>query len=354
MMVVRVLVFLLGAAVVFFTLFSAMKTVVLPRSAPDWLARAVFRSLRFLFNLRLRAAGNYAEKDRVMAFFGPVGVLMLLPAWLLLVSLGYSGMLWAISQVSWLEAYTISGSSLLTLGFAQSHHLAGNLLEFTEGTIGLMLVALLIAYLPTMYAAFQRRESAVTLLEVRAGSPPSAIEMLLRFHRIHGLEALNEQWRIWETWFVDIEESHTSLAALVFFRSAQPDHSWVTAAGAVLDAASLAESTLAIPHDVQAQLCIRAGYLALRRIADVFRVEYQASPQKGDPISIRREEFERAWEQLATQGLPVRTDRDQAWEDFTGWRVNYDRVLVALAGLTMAPSAPWSSDRTTNGDQEFR
>lgn len=350
MIVIRVIVFLLGATVVLFTLFSAIKTVVLPRSAPDRLALAVFRSLRFLFGLRLRAARTYTEKDRVMAFFGPVGVLTLLPVWLALVSAGYTGIFWAIGQISWKEAYIISGSSLLTLGFATSNYSPGNLLEFTEGTIGLMLVALLIAYLPTMYAAFQRRESAVTLLEVRAGSPPSAIEMLLRFHRIHGLEQLNEQWKTWENWFVDIEESHTSLAALVFFRSPQPDHSWVTAAGAVLDAASLAQSALDIPSDVQAQLCIRAGYLALRRIADFFGVPYDPSPQKGDPISIRREEFDAACERLAAQGVPLKADLDLAWQDFAGWRVNYDRVLIALANLTMAPEAPWSRDREMKGD----
>jgi hypothetical protein len=208
-----------------------------------------------------------------------------------------------------------------------------------------LLVALLIAYLPTMYAAFQRREAAVTLLEVRAGSPPSAIEMILRYHRLHGLDRLSEQWRVWEAWFVDIQESHTSLAALVFFRSPRPDHSWVTAAGAVLDAAALTRSTVDTPTDFQADLCIRAGYLALRHIADFFSVPYNDDPQKGDPISVTRQEFDAACELLSAQGVPLKPDRQQAWEDFAGWRVNYDTVLIALAGLTMAPEAPWSSDR---------
>jgi hypothetical protein len=219
------------------------------------------------------------------------------------------------------------------------------ILEFTEATIGLILVAILIAYLPTMYSAFQRRETAVALLEVRAGNPPSAVEMLLRFQRIHGLDRLNEQWKTWENWFVDVQESHTSLAALVFFRSPQPDHSWVTAAGAVLDAAALTRSTLDLPLDVQADLCIRAGYLALRYIADFFHVPYDPNPKPDDPISISRQEFDTAYDQLAGQGLPVNSDRDQAWRDFAGWRVNYDAVLLALAKLTMAPYAPWSSDR---------
>lgn len=84
--------------------------------------------------------------------------------------------------------------------------------------VGLILVALLISYLPTMYTAFAGREAAVALLGVQAGTPPSAVEMILRYHRIQVLERMREQWPTWEAWFVDIEESHTSLSALVFFR----------------------------------------------------------------------------------------------------------------------------------------
>ena len=153
-------------------------------------------------------------------------------------------------------------------------------------------------------------------------------------------------WVQWEQWFADIEESHTSLAALVFFRSPQPDHSWVTAAGAILDAAALLRSTLDVPHDAQADLCIRAGYLALRRIADYFNISYNRDPKPGDPISINRDEFDAAYDQLAAANVPMKTDRDQAWRDFSGWRVNYDTVLLALAAITMAPYAPWSSDRS--------
>jgi hypothetical protein len=207
------------------------------------------------------------------------------------------------------------------------------------------MVAILIAYLPTIYAAFARREAAVSLLEVRAGSPPSAVEMILRYQRLHGLAALGELWPQWEVWFTELEESHTSLAALVFFRSPKPERSWVTAAGAVLDTAGLMNAVVDVPHDLRADLTIRAGYLALRSIADVFRVPYDPHPQPGDPISLTRAEFDTACEQLTAQGVPLKPDRDQAWADFAGWRVNYDTVLIALAWITMAPAAPWSSDR---------
>lgn len=172
-------------------------------------------------------------------------------------------MFWALGEVTWYEAFRLSGSSLLTLGFAHTDIPIYTLLEFSEATIGLILLTLLIAYLPTMYSAFSRRETAVTLLEVRAGDPPSAVELLKRYQRIHGLEALSDQWHTWEVWFADVEESHTSLAMLVYFRSPRTNHSWITAAGTMLDAAALTLAAAKLPQDPQAALCIRAGYIAL-------------------------------------------------------------------------------------------
>jgi hypothetical protein len=115
----------------------------------------------------------------------------------------------------------------------------------------------------------------------------------------------------------------------------------------VLDAASLIRSSVDVPADVQADLCIRAGYLALRRIADFFNIPYNPAPSyPDDPISITREEYELACSELAEAGVPLKADRERAWRDFAGWRVNYDSPLLALARLTMAPYAPWSSDRS--------
>jgi hypothetical protein len=170
--------------------------------------------------------------------------------------------------------------------------------------------------------------------------------MLLRFHRNQGLEKLSDYWKVWEAWFADIEESHTTLPALIFFRSPRPENSWVTAAGAVLDAASITLSAIEIPYDVSAALSIRAGFLALRRIATYFDIPNPQTPHYPDtPICVDRKEFDDLLNQLAGAGLPLKPDREQAWRDFAGWRVNYDRALILLCGLVMAPEAPWSSDR---------
>jgi len=338
-----------GSLLIVVAFFSAVRTFVLPRSAPDPVVRVVFRSLRRIFDALTRRARDYPERDAIMAFFAPTGLLALLPAWLVMIALGYACLFWVLGTETWYDALVLSGSSLLTLGFARADGLANVLLSFSEAVLGLMLVAILIAYLPTIYAAFSRREAAVSLLEVRAGSPPSAVEMILRFNRLHGLDHLSDLWPDWELWFTEIEESHTSLAALVFFRSPKPERSWVTAAGAVLDAAALTNAVVDIPHDLQADLTIRAGFIALRSIADFFGLKYDPDPRPTDSISVTRDEFDAACERMGAAGVPLKADREQAWRAFAGWRVNYDRVLVALAHITMAPYAPWSSDRKPAG-----
>lgn len=346
MVFVRILLFMAGLALVGLTIRSALQTFVLPRAVHDRLTRGVFAVTRVAFGLLARRANTYVERDRVMALYSPTSLLLLPVVWLALVLIGYTGIYLGVGVRDLRTAVTISGSSLVTLGFAPPRTVVQMVLVFTEAGVGLLLAALLIAYLPTMYSAWQRREQVVALLEVRAGSPPTAAEMILRFFRIDMLSHLSLLWESWEIWFVDLEESHTSLAPLVFFRSPQPDRSWVTAAGAVLDAASLMVSAVDVPRDPQAQLTIRSGYIALRRIASFFGIRFDADPRPTDPISISREEFDAVLDELDAQGVPLKADRMQAWLDFSGWRVNYDTTLLALANLTMAPYAPWTSDRS--------
>ncbi len=348
--ILKILSALLGVIIVVVTILSAVGSFVVPRAMPDFLSRLIAVAWRRLFNLRIRFVKSYVEKDRVMAFYAPITLVSFPMVWLTLVTIGYMFIFWATGNRTMGEAYMLSGSSLLTLGFASSDALFERMLIFSEAAIGLIMVALLISYLPTMYSAFSRRESAVTMLDVRAGSPPSAVEMILRIFRI-GEFKMDDFWEEWENWFAQLEESHTSLAILVFYRSPVPEYSWVTASGAVLDAAALSAAVLDTPRNPKEELCIRAGYLALRRIASFFSIEYNEFPTNQDPISIRREEFDQACETLAAGGVPIQQDRDQAWLDFKGWRVNYDTVLLALCNITMAPYAPWSSDRAQTYNQ---
>jgi len=342
----RSVVFILGVLIVVRTLASAVRTLVLPRSARDPIALLVFGIVRRVFNLRAHKLTSYERRDGIMALYAPVSLLALPVVWLVLILLGYVGIYWALGAGDLYHAFTLSGSSLFTLGFERQDEWVMMAAMFSEAAIGLILIALLISYLPTMYGAFSRRETAVTMLEVRAGNPPSVLEMISRAHRIRGLDALTPLWEEWEVWFSDIEESHTSLAALVFFRSPNSGRSWVTASGTILDTAAFCASSLDRPRNPSAELCIRAGYIALRAVADYFQVDYNANPASTDPISISREEYDAVYDELAALGVPLKPDRNQCWRDFAGWRVNYDTVLLALAALTMAPYAPWSSDRS--------
>ena len=303
--------------------------------------------MRRLFELRLRKVRTYEERDAIMAYYAPVSMLMLVPLWLTLTLIAFTGLFWSTGVDSLFEAYGLSGSSLFTLGFKMDNTTLHMTFSFIEAALGMMIIALLIGYLPTMYGAFSVREAAVNLLDVRAGTPPTVAAMISRAHRIGRLGDLSGFWSEWELLFTQIAESHTTLPALVFFRSPQSSRSWVTAAGNVLDTAAFLRSTVAVPHDPQADLCIRAGYLALRQVADYFGMGYNAAPHfPEDSISIDYSEFETVYEQLAAEGVPLVADRAQAWQDFAGWRVNYDRVLLWLCAFTMAPYAPWSSDRS--------
>jgi hypothetical protein len=346
MVVVQVLVFLAGLSFTAWTLLSAIRTVILPRSAQSVLARTVFVATRRAFELVAPSRRSYDFRDKVMALYAPVALVAMAAAWLVLATIGFTAMFWAVDTSSLGDAFHLSGSSITTLGFAPADTFVERVLAFAESAIGLFLVALVITYLPSMYNAFSRREAKVALLEVRAGLPPSAVEFLVRHHRIGWLEQLDDYWLEWEAWFAEVEESHTSYPALAFFRSPEPGRSWVTAAGTALDSAALMAATVQGGNRGPQGVCIRAGYLALRRIASFYGIVFDPDPAPDAPISITRQEFDAAVDELEAAGVPLKRDRDRGWRDFTGWRVNYDTVLLALAEITMAPYATWTSDRS--------
>jgi hypothetical protein len=341
----RILAVAAGVAIVAASIGSAVKTVVLPRASASRITRSVFLLMRGLFRIVARPSMRFDRRDRILGAYAPLGLMATLAAWLTLALGGFTLIFWGTDHQGWRAAFNLSGSSLFTLGFGRPEGLGSTALIFIEAAIGLFLLALLITYLPTIYAAFSRREVGITALEVRAGSPPSAREMIWRYWRLERLSEIHEVWAEWERWFVDVEESHTSHPSLAFFRSSHPDHSWITAAGAVLDGAALVLSSVDLPRDVKAEFCIRSGYLCLRAIADYFQIVHDPNPNPDDPISIGRDEWNAVIDDLAEAGVPLKPDRDQAWRDFAGWRVNYDRVLISLAALTEAPMALWSSDR---------
>ena len=345
MIVLRVLLFVAGAAVVLWAVRSVIRTFLVPRPLRATLGRAVFIGVRRVLRLWAGERQNYAMRDRVMAYYAPVALVTLLVVWVAILLVGFTAMFFALGRFSLIEALTIAGSSMFTLGFATRQDAPIVILDFVAAGTGLVFLALYITYLPSLYNGFQRRERGVAKLEVRAGQPPTGVYLIELAWTVGRLENLRDLFAEWEDWFTDVDESHSALPALAFFRSTHSDHSWITAAGAILDGASLYDSSVGTPRIPEPQYMIRSGYLCLRHLAEFFQIPVDHDPRPDDPISIRREEFDEAYDRLSHRGVPVRTDRDQCWRDFAGWRVNYDSALVGLARLTMAPLAPWSSDR---------
>ena len=160
----------------------------MPRSSDERLTNAVFKVVLLIFRLRLRRVTTYEERDQMLALYAPISLLMLPAVWLAVILFGYILMYWAIEPRPLYDVFSLSGSSLLTLGFTKSEGVLSLVLEFSEAVFGLTMAALLIAYLPTMYSAFSRREAMVAMLDVRAGTPPTPLELISRAHRIRGLD----------------------------------------------------------------------------------------------------------------------------------------------------------------------
>lgn len=339
--------FVSGLLLVSWTLLSAMRTVVLPRGAHVLLTQLVFQGLRlFLFPVARRLR-PFFWWDHLLALFAPIGLLMLPVVWLLLILTGYSCMFLALGVPNWHDAFSLSGSSLLTLGFAQPKDTPTTVLAFSEAILGLGIVSLMITYLPTLYTAFSHRETMVTRLARRIGSPPSPLALLEHFHEIQAMEKLYEVWEDWEEWFAELEESHSSFPFLVFFRSPTPSRNWLTAAGVILDCASLSISTLQEkPAGPNAKLTLRTGYKALQAIATTLKIRFDTEPKLESGISVTRAEYNQVYDRLRELNMAVVRDREQGWRTFVKLRAEYDEVLIKLSERILAPYAPWISDRS--------
>ncbi len=349
MVVLQVLVGFVGVVLVLATLGSAIRTVVVPRAEQVFITRVVFLALRGATHFIADRMKSWEAHDRVKARFAPFGLMLLPVVWAVTLIGSFALIFWSLGDLSVGESLALSGSSLTTLGIRSADGGGHLTAAIAEGLIGLGLVGLMISFLPTIYAAFSRRELAVAKLHLRASGPAGQSDpstLLTRVHYIDGLDQMTQLWSEWEDWFVDIEETHTSFPMLVFFRSPVAERSWVSGAGIALDTAALYASTLDLQRAPRAELMIRTGTLALRRIADFFGFEFDADPSCDDPISIERGEWDGVYLGLRQAGLPVRENPDEAWRDFSGWRVNYDQPLLQIASYVDAPPALWSSDRS--------
>ena len=341
--VVRLLTGIGGVMLVITTLSAAIRSFILPRNEVVLLNIWVFRGIRLFFDRAARLANSYERRDRIMAHYAPVALVALPVVWEALVGLGYTCLFWALGEGSWRRCYELSSSSLLTLGTTSTHHVPIAALSYSEATLGLLLLTLLLSYLPTIYQAFSRREATVALLELRAGTPPTAASLLSWLNHDGSVQNDDVQWAEWERWFVEIEESHTSLPILSFFRSPQPGRSWVSSCGLILDTAALLFAAVDGPQPRQAQMTFKAGCLALNRVYRFFDdkagTETMGLPPAEDNPTPARANFDRACEVMAEGGLTLCPDLDAAWLQYQELRSRYATALEFMARLTMAPGA---------------
>ncbi|MFE1884457.1 hypothetical protein [Streptomyces diastatochromogenes] len=337
-----------GALVLVLVLTSTLRTLVVPRGLYSVLVFRLWWLLRRL--LRLAAPrGGYQAIDRAQTWLAPLMLIGMLVTWLGGALLGFGLLLYAASPLSWTTAFREAGSSLFTLGFASGARLKLSVLDFMAAATGPVLIALQIAYLPTLYAAYNRRELEVTLLQARAGEPAWGPEILARQWLVDTETALPELYRAWERLASDMGESHSTYPVLLSFRSPRPHRSWLVGLVAVMDAAALQlalDPRLAPP---EARLVLRAGFTALRDIARVVRIPFDPDPSPGSPIRLTFEEFDEAVAMLGAAGFRAERSPKEAWPHFQGWRVNYETVAYELCRRCDAVPGLWTGPRDFSG-----
>jgi hypothetical protein len=342
---VRWLGFALGAILLLATASSVIKTLLIPRAVRSTLGSLVGWLVRGTFAKITARAGDLWQRERILAAGGPAFLITLLVSWLACLLLGFALLLWPMNNHTFPLSLEESGSSLFTLGFVRPYGAGPTAVVFLAGASGLALVALLISYLPALYAAFNRREISVTMLEALAGSPPWGPELLARQALIGDVAYLPKVYERWTEWAADIAESHTNYRTLVFFRSPDPQTSWVLGLLAVLDAAALHLSLNPGTAPPEARPLMRVGYIAMRKLARGLGMAVTEDPHPEDPIALTREDFDAAVERMRRAGWVFEREPDDAWPHFHGWRVNYESAAYALARFLDLPPAVWSGTR---------
>jgi hypothetical protein len=218
--------------------------MVVPRGLGSLLTRVIWRVLRTAISALARPFNSYETRDWLLAWLAPLVLVGVLASWLISIFCAYGLMVHAVSALDWPSSFREAGSSLFTLGFASGARSQLNALDFVAAATGPLVIALQIAYLPTLYDAYNRRETEVTLLQARAAEPSWGPELLARQALVGTLDQLEGLYQSWERLAADIGESHANYPVLLAFRSPRPYRSWIIGLLAVMDAAASATCRL--------------------------------------------------------------------------------------------------------------
>ncbi len=344
--------FAIGLVTVIATWQSIINTIILPRLTTSSITYVTWKAVHKLFLFAADQQPRYESKDRLLALLGPVALLAGLVSWMFLLLIGFALMFWPLIAGDFGTALRIAGSSFFTLGVFSSPAGSPVMLEFIAAASGMIVVALQIGYLPTIYSAYNRRETLITALSARAGKPAWGPEILARHQLSHAAATLPALFASWETWAADITESHVSYPWLTVFRSPDPLQSWVVSQLAILDAAALYVSLSPDHAPPEAYQCLRVGFDGLRTIAKVSGTTINEDPRPDDPLVLTYEGFVRGVEHIRESGFPIERTPEEAWPHFRGWRVNYEEAAHFLANYVIAVPAPWSGKRRNMTKQQ--
>jgi hypothetical protein len=340
-----------GAALILTAWGSAIGTLIVPRQVASRMNRWVDRTVVGAYRFGTRGITDFRRLDRVLATQAAAILVTQLFTWMAAAFLGFTLLLWPWAGAGLAAAFSDAGSSMFTLGYNEPAGAWPAAVVCAAAATGLVIVALQIGYLPTLYSAFNRRETEVALLNARSGVPSWGPELLSRTHYALGsgtssVDTLPDLYGRWERWAADVAESHTTYLPLVRFRSPRPYSSWLTALLAVLDSAALylALSPKAAPT-VPARLCLRGGFECLTRIAQAMGCDVPSMADPAAGIAVTYEEFLEGIERLREVQFDIERDPAEAWPDFVGWRVNYERAAFAIAAAIDTVPAYWSGPR---------
>lgn len=337
---------IVGIGLLAIVLLDAFETIVLPRQVTRrW------RLTRFFYLATWKPyayAGSMLgpkRRERMLSFFGPLSLLLLLTLWAILLVFGFAALHYADHSVDAPDTITriglnlyYSGTTLFTLGLGDltPHTPLSRALTVFEAFLGFGFLAVVVGYFPVLYQAFSRREVQISLLDARAGSPPSATEFLRRHTGDHGYEQVHEMLRDCERWSAEIMESHLSYPVLCFFRSQHDNVSWLAALATVLDTSALMLVGVEGACQHQARMTFA---IARHAIVDLCQVMKQA-PVREYPTRLSADDLRRMRKVLAEAGLLLNDSAD-AEEHLAELREMYEPYLFAMSELLRMKLPDW-------------
>ena len=346
--IIDILFVLAGIIVIILSTGLAIRTFMVPTGAPPLINRVIFRFTQALFDAVIRPVRSEARRHNILSLFAPVSLLVVLAVVLALIGFGYTLALYGAGIKPIIRAFLFSGSALSTLGFeSPGNNFWVIMLSALEALTVVTIVALLIGYLPTIYSSYQQREQAVSKLDELTGAQPDGIKVVDNYVNIFGPARLGELWQTWTEWFADLATSGSTLSGELYLRSSRWDRSWISAAGAVLDAAALVDSSIDLSTDPAAERLVRFWARTLHQVLEPLRLHCPEKPKWPEtPSNITQQEFEEAYVHFQQAGLPMKPDKDAAWRAFAQHRVQYECQLMTLVRLKKPPrGARWTTDR---------